>query len=270
MMLNQSSFKLLLSKQLLSFAATTSIVFTISNYSPVSAATLTPVDIEISLLVDVSGSIDSREYALQIGGYKNAFTRLAPEFDSGKFGTVAVNFIQWSGANQQQESISWTLLNSQASVLQFAESIGKLVRASSGNTAPGSAIQFATPLFSRNDYDGKRWIIDVSGDGSENSGVSTILARNNALAAGVSSINGLPIVTSPSSTLEDWYRNNIQGGANSFVIPANGFDDFDRAIEQKLVRELTLPPTPVPVPGSILGIALAGGAITYLKRRRSA
>ena len=274
-MLNKSSAQSLLSKKLLSFAAVTSLTslsLTVSVHLPAAAASLIPVNTELSLLIDVSGSVNRSEYALQIGGYRNAFLKLAPEFESGKFGSVAVNLIQWSGETQQQQSISWTLLKDQASVTQFAAAIGGVVRASSGNTAPGSAIQFATPLFRSNNYDGQRWVIDVSGDGVQNSGFSTIMARNNALAAGVSTINGLPIVTSADPTLETWYKNNIQGGVNSFVIPANGFDDFDRAIEQKLRLELTLPPTiptPVPVPGSLLAIALAGGGLSYLKRRRS-
>jgi len=274
-MFNKSSAQSLLSKKLLSFAAITSLTsvsFTVSVHLPAAAANLIPVNTELSLLVDVSGSISTQEYNLQIKGYQNAFLNLASEFESGAFGSVAVNLIQWSGANQQQQSVSWTLLNNQASVTQFAAAIGGAVRASSGSTAPGSAIQFATPLFSSNDYDGKRWIIDVSGDGIQNSGFSTIMARNNALASGVSAINGLPILLSPNDPLEAWYKNNIQGGAGSFVLPANGFDDFGRAIEQKLRLELTAPPTtptPVPVPGSVLAIFLAGGGLTYFKRRRS-
>ena len=270
-MLNKSSAQSSLSKNLLSFAALTSLSL-VSVHLPAAASSLIPVNTELSLLVDVSGSISAAEYALQMGGYRNAFLNLASEFESGKFGSVAVNLIQWSSANQQRQSISWTLLKDQASVTQFAAALGTVPRASSGVTAPGSAIQFATPLFSSNDYEGQRWVIDVSGDGEQNAGVSTILARNNALAAGVSTINGLPIVTSPSSSLVTWYQNNIQGGDDSFVLPANGFDDFGRAIEQKLRLELTLPPTnptPVPVPGSLLAIALAGGGLTFFKRRRS-
>jgi hypothetical protein len=274
-MFNQSSSPSLLSKLLPSCAAIASLGFTVAVQPPTSAASLTPVNVELSLLVDVSGSVSSSEYALQMGGYRDAFTRLSPLFGSGNFGSVAVNLIEWSGANQQRLSIPWTLLNNEASTLQFANAIGALLQPAGGSTAPGSAIQFATPLFSNNAYAGQRWVIDVSGDGVANAGVSTSLARDNALAAGVSAINGLPIVTSPSSSLEAWYRNNIQGGAGSFVIAANGFEDFGRAIEQKLRLELAPPSTDppaeaVPEPTTMLGIALAGSGLAYFKRRRSA
>ncbi|AFZ21957.1 DUF1194 domain-containing protein [Allocoleopsis franciscana] len=245
---NQLVSQSLLSKILPSFAAIASLGFTVAAQLPASAATLIPVSVELSLLVDVSPSISSSEYALQMGGYRDAFVRLSSEFGSGSFGSVAINLIQWAGGNQQEQSIPWTFLNDQASALQFADTIGALVRpANFGGTAPGSAIQFATPLFSSNDYDGQRWVIDVSGDGRATSGVSTSLARDNALAAGVSVINGLPIVTTGSGTsLETWYRNNIQGGDGSFTIAANGFEDVGRALEQKLRWELTSTSTNIP------------------------
>lgn len=279
-MFNSLSGQSLLVKILPSVAAVTSLGFVAAAQLPASAATLTPVSVELSLLVDVSGSIDAREYALQMQGYRDAFTALSSEFGSGgDFGSVAVNLIQWSGANQQQESIPWTLLNSQASTLQFADTLGAVVRSFAGWTSPGSAIQFAVPLFSSNVYEGKRWVIDVSGDGASDGGVLPSLARDNALAAGVSAINGLPILPLTSSSILDvWYANNIQGGDGSFTIAAKGFEDVGRALEQKLRWELTLPPTDptdnpserVPEPSALLGIALVGGGLAYSKRRRFA
>ncbi|MBE9126318.1 MULTISPECIES: PEP-CTERM sorting domain-containing protein [unclassified Coleofasciculus] len=283
----------LLSKILPSFAAIASlgVGVTVAAQLPASAAMLTPVNVELSLLVDASGSIDRNEYALQMGGYRDAFIKLSPLFGSGDFGSVAVNLIQWTGANQQEQSIPWMLLNNQASALEFANLIGTLVRPRSTGTAPGSAIQFAAPLFSSNDYEGQRWVIDISGDDPAESGVSTSVARDNALAAGVSAINGLPILPNRADTrLETWYRNNIQGGVGSFTISAYGFEDVERALEEKLRRELTVPPTDVPPtdvpstdfpstdvpstavpePTTILGILLAGGGLACLKRRQRA
>ncbi|HAA30852.1 MAG TPA: PEP-CTERM sorting domain-containing protein, partial [Cyanobacteria bacterium UBA8553] len=88
-----------------------------------------------------------------------------------------------------------------------------------------------------------------------------------------SAINGLPILSRSRPNLDDWYRDNIQGGAGSFTIAANGFEDVGRALEQKLRRELTdpstdIPSTAVPEPTTILGILLAGGGLACLKRRQ--
>lgn len=170
------------------------------------------------------------------------------------------------------------LINNPDSALQFANAIETIVRPFSTGTEPGSAIQFATPLFSSNNYEGKRWVIDVSGDGVQDGFVSTFQARDAALAAGVSAINGLPInpdylKNRGKSYLDVWYENNVQGGNGSFTLPAYGFDDVGRALEQKLRRELTVsptePPTSVPEPTTILGLVLMGGGFVGLKRRRS-
>ena len=104
--------------------------------------------------------------------------------------------------------------------------------------------------------------------------LSTSLARDNALAAGVSAINGLPILPLTfRSNLDTWYKNNIQGGVGSFTIAANGFEDVGQALEKKLRWELTspstdVPSTTVPEPTSILGILLGGGGLACLKRRQ--
>ncbi|MBD2579923.1 DUF1194 domain-containing protein [Oscillatoria sp. FACHB-1406] len=277
-MLNRTFFQPRLSKTLSSVAAISALGLTVATGVPAKASSMTSVNVELSLLVDISPSINSQEYALQMRGYQDAFTKLSPLFGSGKFGSVAVNLIQWAGGNSQEESIPWMLIDSQDSAVRFADAIGSLVRPNWFSTAPGSAIQFATPLFSSNEYEGKRWVIDVSGDGVENSGVSTSQARDAALAAGVSAINGLPINPNylkdrGKSSLDIWYENNVQGGDGSFTLPAYGFEDVGRALEQKLRRELTVPPTEpptsVPEPTTILGLVLMGGGFVGLKRRRS-
>ncbi|MEM9118799.1 MAG: DUF1194 domain-containing protein [Cyanobacteria bacterium P01_F01_bin.56] len=258
---------------------------------PATAASLIPVDTELSLLIDVSLSISSTEYDLQLEGYQTAFTNLAPQFGGNDFGNVAVNVVQWAGSNLQEESIAWTFLNNETSALQFAETIAALTRPFRLGTSPGPAIEFATPLFSTNEYDGQRWVIDVSGDGRGNT-LLTSTARDNALAAGVDAINGLPIlpISGSAAGVDDWYRNNIQGGEGAFTIAATGFEDIGRALEEKLVAELTLPPSDpeapivapelpvsesdlsisVPEPVTLWGLGAVLGGLLYRRRRHLA
>lgn len=273
-------YQLSRSKILPSLVAIAACGVTVGAQRPASAATLVPVNVELSLLVDVSPSINGEDYRLQMTGYQDAFRRLAAEFGAGTFGTVAVNLIQWAGPTNQQQSIPWTLLNSPESALQFADAILALRRPTGFfGTEPGAAIEFATPLFSSNSYDGQRWVIDVSGDGVGNT-AHTRLARDNALAAGVSAINGLPIVplptrpNQPPSGLERWYQDNLQGGEGSFILAARGFEDVGVAMEQKLRRELTtLPPQPpsetVPEPSVLLGLGLLAGGLGLQRRSRA-
>ncbi|MBK7422980.1 MAG: DUF1194 domain-containing protein [Propionivibrio sp.] len=153
----------------------------------------------------------------------------------------------WSGAGQQTQAVGWTLINDAASSNAFAALVNAVPQSFQGLTAPGSALNFATPLFVSNSFDSARQVIDVSGDGEENDGADTATARNAALAAGIDTINGLAI---GGAAITTFYQNNIAGGANSFVITAS-FGDFATAIQDKLIKEIT----PVPEPGSL---ALAG------------
>ena len=69
--------------------------------------------------------------------------------------------------------------------------------------------------------------------------------RDRAVRAGIT-INGLPIVNgrpSPYGTPQlpnlDWYFEDcVIGGPGAFIVVADGFADFGRAIKRKLIREI--------------------------------
>ena len=222
------------------------------------------VDIELALLVDVSGSVDSTEFNLQKQGYVNAFNDAAIQavFQSGK--SAGITLIYWSGSAEQSQAVGWTLVNSAASSAAFASLIAATSRPFSGNTAPGSALNYAAPLFFSNSFNSAKQIIDVSGDGAENEGANTLAARNAALALGIDQINGLPILG--ESGLLAFYQNNIQGGAGSFTQAAASFNDFDAAIKAKIGKELT---GGVPEPATWAMMVLGFGAVGFSLRRRS-
>lgn len=188
-------------------------------------------------------------------GYVSAFQSAAVQsaIAASAGGGIAVTLIQWSNGSQQAQSVGWTLVNSAATANSLATAINGITRAFADNTAPGSAINFAVPLFNNNGFEGTRRVIDVSGDGAENSGTSTLAARNAAVALGIT-INGLPILG--EAGLLAFYQNNIAGGPNSFVTAADSFNDFGDAIRSKLVREIT--PVPEPATLAVLTLALAG------------
>lgn len=223
-----------------------------------NAATI--VGLELALLVDVSGSVDGTEYNLQKGGYINAFQNPTVQAAIAAAGGIAVTYIEWSGASQQAQLVGWTHVTDATSANAFAAAIAATSRAFSGLTAPGSAINFATPLFFSNSFDGSRLVIDVSGDGEQNDGANTAAARNSALSAGVTTINGLAI--GPASLLT-WYTNNIVGGTNAFAVGVANFADFNAAIERKLVREIT--GTPAPAAAALFGLGLV--AMGFARRR---
>jgi hypothetical protein len=237
-----------------------------------TAAQAAPVSVgvELALVVDVSGSIDSNEFNLQRTGYVNAFSNpMIHNLIANTPGGIAVALIYWSGASQHQLAVGWTQLTDATSANAFAAAIGSAGRPFSGLTAPGSAINCIVPLFGSNNFVGDKLVIDVSGDGARNDGDNTLDARNAALAAGIDQINGLPILG--ETGLLAFYQNNIQGGSGSFTLPASSFDDFEAAITVKLAREISEGAVPEPMSMAVFGFgALVAGGLHRRNRKAQA
>lgn len=254
---------------------TLSLLFPLSESA--QAVSLTSVDLELSLLVDVSGSIKSNEFDLQKQGYINAFKdpEIVDKIQNGAIGSIAANVIYWSSSNRQQEAVGWTLIEDTASASAFAKVISATNRPFEGFTSISGALDFAVPLFGSNAFNGTRRIIDVSGDGENNNGRSITDARDDALSV-VDAINGLTILTEEPD-LDNYFTNNVIGGTDSFVRAANDFSDFGDGISNKLQQEIApnpVPGNPTEVPFEFspgLGILMLGiwGAIAQLKSKLS-
>ena len=212
-----------------------------------SAAELVPVDIELILAVDVSGSVDWQEAALQRDGYVQVIK--SPEFvsaiKSGFLGKIAVTYIEWAGEGYQTPVIDWRLIKDQASASAFADTLAKAPIDTGPWTSISNIIQYSVPLFGANDYQGTRRIIDISGDGPNNSGSLVTGARDVAARKGIT-INGLPIINDrlqPSgrkqiADLDKYYASCVIGGPRVFLVVAHSFKDFARAIRRKMIFEI--------------------------------
>jgi len=209
------------------------------------------VDLLLVLAADVSGSMDESKFELQRSGYAAAFSdlRLIEAIRGGPTGRVAIAFIEWSGVLQQKIVIDWTVISNDETAHQFADRIMETPRAFARNSTSISAgIDFAMTQLDRAPYETLRRVIDVSGDGDNNSGRDVTTARAEAIAKGVT-INGLVILTEPPSHsysshtnppggLANYYRNNVIGGPGAFVMVAENFNSFGNVLVKKLITEI--------------------------------
>ncbi len=240
----------------------------------VAKADATTVNVQLAMGVDVSGSVDATEYALQMGGYVAAFNSLAVQNAiANSPDGVAVMLYQWSGNGQQAVSVVWTHLKTAADSIAFAADIqaATATRFYSGLTGIAQAITFGATEIANNGFDSARKVIDISGDGTENVNSLAQLqaARDAAVTAGIS-INGLAILNDVA-TLDTYYANNVIGGDKSFVLSVAAFEDFAQAVTRKIVFEITgtdpnASPIPLPAAGWLLLTAL-GGLGLYGRRR---
>lgn len=207
----------------------------------------TPVDLQLVLAVDVSRSIDEVEAELQRRGYIEALTndRVIDAILSGEHRRIALCYTEWAGTHYQAVVIDWSVIDSAAGARRFADKLAEAPRASQSWTAVGAALVHAGQRFDGSGFTSKRRVIDVSGDGRTNDGPPAEIVRDKLVAMGIV-INGLPVMMNrtnfgrpPDLTLDKYYEENVIGGAGSFMIVADNFDQFGRAVRTKLVREIS-------------------------------
>jgi hypothetical protein len=204
----------------------------------VRAESATPVDLELVLAVDASGSVDAREFDLQTHGLAAAFQdpEVISTIEAYAPAGLAVVLVQWSGRDQETVVVNWTRLDDAASAFAFAQKIEASGRWLLGETAIADALEFSIGLLERSQFAGTRRVIDISGDGPTNAGRDPDPVRDAAAAAGIT-INGLAIVNEVP-VLETYYAQHVIGGPDAFVLTAASYEDFARALRLKLLREI--------------------------------
>jgi hypothetical protein len=219
-------------------------------FMPAIASAAEAVDLLLVFAVDVSRSIDQDKFQLQRDGYAAAITspRVLEAIRSGPHHRIAVIFVEWSGMGAQKVVIDWTLIGDAASAQQFASALAEAPRSFQDRTSISGAIEFSMAQLDKAPFEAPRRTIDISGDGTNNAGRDVRLARDEALAKGVT-INGLVILsehplswnaehTNPPGGLDKYYESNVIGGPGAFVIMAQNFNSFGQAIINKMIAEI--------------------------------
>jgi hypothetical protein len=205
-----------------------------------------PVDVELVIAVDISYSMDPDEQALQREGYVLALTsnEFLQALRQGAHGKIAVTYFEWAGQLDQKVVMPWRVIDGPESADAVAAEIARAPIRRASRTSISGALRFAKPLFDDSGYKGLRRVIDVSGDGANNSGPLVEITRDDVLAAGIT-INGLPIMlkrphtgTMDIQNLDEYYEDCVIGGPGAFVIPIQERGKFIEATRTKLILEV--------------------------------
>jgi hypothetical protein len=227
----------------------------------------TNVAVKLLLLVDTSGSISTGEYNLQRAGYSQAFQNAAIQnLIINSPGGIAVAYAEWSNSSQQSMRVDWTHLTDATSSTAFGNAINSVSRIYSGGTAPQAALSWGVSSAAWSNtlgsgFIGAKNIIDISGDGS---GESNTTGRTAALGV-VDTINGL--VIGGSSSVANYYTNNVIGGTGGQLFTAATFSDFATAVQNKIFVEVG--GDVVPEPSSFLPLVGGVFALWHFRRKKA-
>jgi Protein of unknown function (DUF1194) len=211
--------------------------------APVQAQTETAVDLALILAVDCSGSVDRREFNLQLGGIAHAFRdpEIIAAIMSGPHRKIAVNMMLWADPDEQKRTTGWSIIGSPTEAQAFASTAAAFDIRIGGGTGLGVAIGYGITLLNTIDFHATRKTIDVSGDGKESWELREprfrVLNAKAMLAKTNITVNGLAI-SNDFSDLKQYYRDQVIGGSGSFVIEAKSYEDFAEAMRIKLLREI--------------------------------
>lgn len=196
----------------------------------------------LALGLDVSGSVDAREYRLQLNGLAAALDNIAVRdaLLSSPGAPVSVMVYEWSGPSDQAVIVPWAVIEDAATLDGFIETLLQTTRRDvSPGTALGTAVTLGAQYLDQQPACWKR-TLDISGDGMSNLGPRPRDVKEAIGARGIT-VNALVIGATPrpeSNALASYFRAEVITGPRAFVETALGFDDYEAAMTRKLLREL--------------------------------
>jgi hypothetical protein len=235
------------------------------------------VDVALVLVADVSRSINDHEYELQKHGYFAAFTsdQVINAIRGGPLGEIAVAYVEFAGGNEVATVLDWAVIRDRASAEAFAARLRQAPRSYWGRTAIGSGIDRGVQLLAESGYNAMRRVIDVCGDGINNSGREVTEARDDAVGQGII-INALAIINdnpypwaqahvNPPGGLLNYFRENVIGGPGAFALEVREFAKFGEAMTRKLVLEIAGRPVDGPRFAAFDGPGGMGGSFAIVR-----
>ena len=210
------------------------------------AHALEKVDLELVLAGDSSGSIEHSELMMQREGYAAAITnpKVLDAIRGGYHQKIALAYVEWGGPESQETVVDWTVIDGPDSAAQFAARLMEAPRGATSYNSISEAIYYSVNEIETNAFEGRRKIIDISGDGGQLNGRPLQGARLEALSRNIT-INALVVYqpgglnTGPmGQPLFDHYKNDIIAGRGAFALVAEGREEFAQAILKKMILEI--------------------------------
>lgn len=202
----------------------------------------------LALGLDVSGSVDAREYRLQMGGLAAALdsAEVRDKLMAMPSAPVRLMVYEWSGPSDQMIVVPWTEIDAASLDGVIETLLQTLRRDASPGTALGVAMSEGARHLRQQSACWKR-TLDLSGDGKSNLGPRPRDVKRQLEGDGIT-INGLVIgIDDPNigdirqseiGELSSYFRAEVILGPDAFVQTAIGFADYERAMREKLIREL--------------------------------
>lgn len=226
------------------------------------------VDTALIISVDVSQSVDQERYRLQMEGIARALEDpdVVGAIVSAPQGRILFTMIAWS--DTAKVVVPWTQIASADDAIATADIVRRVPQQGGEFTCLTKMMRIvdetilpSLPLAAR------RVVLDVSSDGIDNCTPPPAIdeIRDRLVSKGLM-VNGNPILVpgendfvgvgayrapgyglpvgpdTEMTNMMDWYTTHVMGGAGSFVMPANGYDDFGKAIRKKFMMEITFTP----------------------------
>lgn len=208
----------------------------LSLFALLTPAAALPCGLALVLAVDVSGSVNTNEYRIQMDGLAAAL-RDGVVADALVDEQAQVTLIQWTGSSRQRQTIPWREMTRLTDVLDLADAVEQDQRRwRNFSTAIGEAVALSVETLEEVSHC-RRKVIDVSGDGASNEGDPPQDFRPLLKEKGII-LNALAIETDKID-LTAYFFENLIFGEGAFVITADGFEDYPEQIRRKLQRETT-------------------------------
>ena len=205
------------------------------------------------LALDVSGSVDEREYSLQLEGIATALED--PEVRAAILALpdarVDIAIFEWSAARYNREILGWTTLTTGEGIDIIVAHLRNWRRASAPEaTGLGAAMELSGRML-RGRPDCWKRVADISGDGKNNDWPLPLDVKAEGTLDGIT-VNALVVgIGNPRisddrqaeiTDLSSYFRTQVLHGPDAFLEVALGYQDYARAMTRKLLREVMAPP----------------------------